>query len=203
MRPSATLLFLTPLALLLAGATRAPAEVVPWSYNWKPRTGLILSDRPGTGGIFLTNQPHQQAAGAATVIAAYVGAFSSALANAPDHLTNKGYGLILFLTDDASQAKARLTFSGLFNGMLTATQTQVANTFTGPTSKAVHLGHHWYTVTLSGYVPPTALKMGKIEANVTVRNNPEPSALVLAVLGSISLGLFLWRVGRGRCRKAA
>ena len=107
MRPSATLLFLTPLALLLAGATRAPAEVVPWSYNWKPRTGLILSDRPGTGGIFLTNQPHQQAAGAATVIAAYVGAFSSALANAPDHLTNKGYGLILFLTDDASQAKAR------------------------------------------------------------------------------------------------
>lgn len=81
----------------------------------------------------------------------------------------------------------------------------LTNTFTGPTTQTLQLGHNLYTVTLGPVVLPQYfnapddgpdLSMGSISATISAQpltnSTPEPSSLLLACLGLPSLGLAGW-----------
>jgi hypothetical protein len=113
------------------------------------------------------------------------------------------YQLSLLLRDQASGASGTLTFRGYFNGVLPYDQDTSAgtftNTFVGPTTKTLKLGHNLYTVTLGPIVLPQDYShdfTGSISASISVQpatnSTPEPSSLLLACLGLPSLGLVGW-----------
>ncbi len=120
------------------------------------------------------------------------------------------YRLGLLLRDQASGASATLTFRGYFSGYLPLADPSVpyslTNTFVGPTTQTLHLGHNLYTVSLGPVVLPRYfnspddgpdLSMGSISASISAKpltnSTPEPSSLLLACLGLPSLGLTVWR----------
>lgn len=120
------------------------------------------------------------------------------------------YGLGLLLRDQASGASATLTFRGYFSGYLPFEDASVpyslTNTFVGPTTQTLQLGHNLYTVTLGPVVLPRYFiapdddpnwDSGGISASISAQpltnSTPEPSSLLLACLGLPSLGLTVWR----------
>src|SRR5579884_3673851 len=119
------------------------------------------------------------------------------------------YWLSLHLRDQASGNSGTLTFRGYFGGSLSLQDPSMAfsltNTFTGPTTQTLQLGHNLYTVTLGPVVLPQYfnapddgpdLSMGSISATISAQpltnSTPEPSSLLLACLGLPSLGLAGW-----------
>jgi hypothetical protein len=197
------LLFGTALALLLFAGGNARADLIDWSYNWSRSPLAVPADVPGTGGITLTDESSHNAKGSSDIVATNIRTFSSATSAAPDHFTNKAYSLFLSLTDTDSGKSANLTFSGVFNGTVSATSANITSTFTGQTTQMVKLGNNTYTVTLGPYAPPgppTATNAGTISAHVDVNggsignnHNPEPSALILAGVGASFVGFVSWR----------
>jgi hypothetical protein len=189
-------------ALLLAGGARA--EFIAWPYIWAPTVSAVPADSPGTGRILLTNEAAGSAVNSSDIVATDIRTASSAPYNNPDHFTNAPYGLALTLTDNASHASGTVTFTGVFNGTLTALSANITNTFTGPQVQVLQLGSNTYTITMGTYSPPPppgAVNAGAISAyaQVTVQSGtgvpqlPEPSALVLAGLGLSLAGGAFWR----------
>jgi hypothetical protein len=120
------------------------------------------------------------------------------------------YRLSLLLRDQASGNSGTLTFRGYFGGQLSLQDPSMAfsltNTFVGPTTQTLQLGHNLYTVTLGPVVLPRYFNppdddpewgSGSISASISVKSSvnstPEPSSLLLACLGLPSLGLTVWR----------
>src|SRR5207302_5565935 len=106
----------------------------------------------------------------------------------PATFTNKSYGLILTIFDDASKKSDSLTFTGQLNGTLSSKSAIISNNFTSDVKQSVQIGNHVYTVTVGPFAPPgppTANIAGSIAAlaNVTVQEAPEPSTLALSGLG--------------------
>jgi len=199
----------------LLGPSQVRADFVAWTYNWGRSPIAVAADSPGTGGITLTDESTLHASGSSDIVATNLRTFSSATRTNPDRFTNQTYSLNLFLKDDVSGQSTTLTFSGKFNGTLTAFNANIANTFTGDTTKTVHLGDHDYTVVLGSYAPPgppTAVNAGSITAHIAVdepadtggggtpvpppSDAPEPSTMVLASLGLSMLSLTGWRKRR-------
>ena len=56
MRLSRAVLGGTTLAVLLAGASGAHADPIPWTYNWSRSPSQVPADAPGTGYITLTDE---------------------------------------------------------------------------------------------------------------------------------------------------
>jgi hypothetical protein len=141
------------------------------------------------------------------ISAAGLAAFSNATPTKPDHFTAKPFSLLFTVTDDQSHTSGTMTYAGLLSGTLTKNLATLSATFIGPTTQRLHLGHHWYSVTVGPFQDPVLGKnpaqglLGGISARVSVQNNPEPSSAVLAVLGLAGLGISRWR--RGLTRKAA
>jgi hypothetical protein len=194
------------LAVLLLASAGARADLVPWSYNWTPAAPTILADSPGTGKILLSNEPAGAAQNSSDIVATNIRTASSAAWDSPDHFTNAAYGLALTLTDKASHASGTVTFTGVFNGTLTALSSNITNSFTGPQTQVLKLGSNTYTITMGSYTPPPppgAFNAGAISAyaQVTVQATeaggggqaPEPPALALAGLGLSLGGGALWR----------
>jgi len=208
-------IFAASLAAALSWASPARASFVPWTYNWGRSPIAVQADAPGTGGISMTDESTLQASGSSDIVATNLRTFSSATRTSPDKFTNKTYSLNLFLKDNDSGQSTTLSFSGKFNGTLTSFNSNITNTFTGDTSKTVHLGDHDYTVTLGSYAPPgppSAVNAGSITAHVAVDEPadptgggdgggggdtgghlPEPSTLVLSCLGLSCLGMRSYR----------
>jgi hypothetical protein len=186
-------------------ASAARASFVPWTYNWGRSPIAIQANAPGTGGISLTDEATHEASGSSDVVATNLRTFSAATRTSPDRFTDKVYTLNLFLKDSDSGESATLSFNGKFDGTLTASNANITNTFTGDTTKTVHLGSHDYTVTVGSYAPPgppAAANAGSITAHVGVDEPvdppplgggtgslPEPSTLILSCLGLSCLGL--------------
>jgi hypothetical protein len=208
------------LAAALLWASPAHASFVDWSYNWGRSPIAVSANAPGTGGISLTDETGQDASGSSDVVATNLRTFSSATRAKPDTFTNKTYTLTLSLKDDASGKSATLTFGGVFNGTLTAVNSNITNKFTGTTSQTVTLGGNSYSVVLGSYAPPgppSAINAGSITAHVFVNEPigpsggggsggggsgptgppggslPEPSTLVLSCLGLSCLGMRSYR----------
>jgi hypothetical protein len=185
--------------LLLLGPVDASAELIQWSYNWSRSPAEVhSSNHGGAGFISLTKEGMKSAAGDSYLVATNLQAHSKASLKNPDVFTNRAYTLKLFLQDKDSGQSGTLSFTGEFNGTISAESTRIANTFTGKTTQTLVLGDHLFTVTIGPYSdagPPGAVNVGSIaaRADVTVSSIfhlPEPSAFVLASLGA---GGFLLR----------
>jgi hypothetical protein len=205
-------LLLAAFVALAMGPGRAHASFVAWSYNWTPSTLALPADVPGSGGLSLTNEPTKNADGTSDVVVTNIRGFSSASRSNPDKFTHAAYTFNLVLTDLASGQNAHMSFTGFFSGTMSATSSNIANTFTGITSRIAVLGGNTYTVTMGNYSPPgppTASNAGSISAHVGVNeittggggdtgggNAPEPSTLLLACFGLSGLGVTGWRKWR-------
>jgi hypothetical protein len=194
------------LSLLVIAGLQARADFIGYDYSWSPSSLVVAADSGGTGGINMTFQPLQHADGMSDVVATNIRTFSSAPVSSPDTVTNGTYSLTLNLTDSASNASGQVTFTGVFNGSMSATSANVSNQFTGQTTQTLTLGGHTYTITIGPFAPPgppSASNAGTISAHVAVDgsgggggggdNQPEPSTLVLSGLGAAFLGLVSWR----------
>jgi hypothetical protein len=204
------------LTVLLILVAPSHASFVPWSYNWTRSPIAVSSDSPGSGGISLTDEPLGHASGSSDVVATNLRTFSSATRSSPDHFTNAKYSLTLFLQDDNSGQHTTLTFTGVFNGTLTASNSNITTVFGPNSSQSVVLGGHTYNVALGSYAPPgppSAVNAGSITAHVGVdeppdsgggggggggggtppSGTPEPSTLLLSCLGLSCLAARAWR----------
>jgi hypothetical protein len=186
------------LALLLAARGDVRAEFIHWSYGWSRSPEAVHADSPGTGSIALTAEDLRAAAGDSDVVATNLRTYSTAKADFPDRFTARPFALRLFLLDQASGQSGTLTFTGQFDGTLTADSANLRATFTGQTAQALVLGDNLYQVTIGPYTPPGSPKgsnAGSIgaQARVTVQSIfhtlPEPGALALAGLGASCLAL--------------
>jgi hypothetical protein len=194
------------LAVLLT-AGHARADLIPWSYAWSNTPSNIYADGhvPGdkAGYISLTDSSLQSVVGNSYIVATDLTAHSTATSANPDVFTNAGYTLRLTLVDGQFGDQTTLNFNGQLNGTLTATSSNITNTFLGQTTQSVVLGATQFTVTVAFYNPPGptgAQNSGSISAQamvkatpVTVATLPEPGSLVLAGLGAAGLGLAGWR----------
>jgi hypothetical protein len=182
---------------------RCQAERIPWSYQWNAQPIVIDADPLGphqkpTGGITLTpgaiaitgGNPGV-AWGSSNIIAVNLTAFtfSPSPDGKPYSFTNSPYQLGVTLTDVDSKSSGTLNFAGVFYGSLTDTKVDVNTRFTSAIRQALTLGHHRYTVSLTSFSPPGPPVQGgagEIRASVLVQpvSAPEPSTLVLALIGS-------------------
>jgi hypothetical protein len=187
---------------LLTFGGNARADLIQWTYNWSRSPSTVKADSPGTGYISLTDQAAQNAVGNSDIVATNIQAHSTAPSNNPDQFTNAPYTLSLYLLDQQSGSSTTLSFTGLFNGTLSALSSNITNTFTGSVTQTVVLGSDKYTVTIGSYTPPGptgATTSGSIAAHATVKvesliqDVPEPGTLTLAALALPLLGVVGWR----------
>jgi len=203
-------LFVAALSVSLFAHSKAHASFVPWTYNWGRNPIAVQADSPGTGGLSLTDEGTLHAVGSSDVVATNIRSFSSATRTAPDHFTAKPYTLSLFLKDDTSGQSTTISFSGTFSGALSSNSANITNAFTGSITKTVVLGAHTYTVNMGNFAPPgppTASNAGSISAHVFVdqdpdggggggggnQHAPEPSTMLLSLLGLSGLGAGAWK----------
>lgn len=112
---------LAAVAVALVFSTAGVARADPsWSYSWERGPATIDADRPGTGGISLAPFAVGTMTGSHFIDGSTFTTFSSA-GTTPDHFTDAAYFLTLHLTDLVSGASDSVTFTGKFNGELTAT----------------------------------------------------------------------------------
>jgi hypothetical protein len=197
------------------GWSQARADFVPWSYNWEPSALVVKAGGASTGGLNMTDEPLKHADGTSDIVVTNIRAFSSAGRGTPDVFSHAAVSFALLLKDELSNKTATLTFSGFFNGTISATSSNVAFTPTAPLTQTVKLGTNTYTINLGNYSPPgppDASNAGSISAHVGVNeiptggggggggNNqaPEPSTLLLSCLGLAGTGLAGWRKWRQR-----
>jgi hypothetical protein len=192
---------LAALALLLLGGGPCWADFIHWTYSWSNSPNELFSDN-GTGKIALSNESPTNAVNNTDVVATNIHTFSSAPPSSPDTFTAKPYVLTMNLTDQDSGATGTMTFSGQFNGTLTAESSNLRTTFTGATEQSLVLGTHVYNVTIGPFSPPGppgAVNAGSISAHALVEvhevieETPEPSTLALLTLGLPLAGVGLWR----------
>jgi hypothetical protein len=214
------------IAVLLGTGALARADLVQWSYTWTPGSPTIAA---GTGGVTFTKEglPGSpiNVVGSSDIVATNLTVFSSADPNGtPDKLPTGGspYSLNLTLTDKGTGQSQAMTFTGVLSGTFSSGNAEVGNTFTGQLTQTWTASNgDVFTVSISpnAYVhpgPPKSTDVGSIGAHVDVQagshggggggggNNPEPSTLILAGFGGLSLGTACWaRRRRGKLPAAA
>jgi hypothetical protein len=196
------------LASTPAWAGPSPAYV-SWNYNFTPSQSYVSADAPGTGSVSFTNEPSvQNVINSSDVVVTNLRVSSTASSGSPDTLnTNGAWSATMQLTDNnAGGATDTMTFSGKLGGTFAKNSANVTNTFTGQTTQSWTAPNgDSFTVSMVGYTPPgppTATNAGSIAAfvsvspGVTTSGTPEPSTLMLSVLGLGFAGLTSWRKRR-------
>jgi hypothetical protein len=188
---------LAGLALVFIGSS-ARSDFIPWSYHTVDTPTLVASNNHPLGSIHFINT-------AATVVNSTRITLSNLLVvsaapyTLPDQFRARPFSIAMFITDSNSKLTQKMTFSGVVNGADSLYSSLLSFQFSSPLTQKLHIGSHWYTVTLDSISPPgppSSGSYGSIGATVTVINNPEPSALVLAVTAGV--GLTAWRRWRSR-----
>jgi hypothetical protein len=170
-----------PLALLLLALTAAPAraDFLGWSYDWTASPTSI--PMTAAGNLSLQTIHGTSPAASDNIIA--VGIFFSqppVLTPAAPTIGPTPYTLTLTLTDEASGQSGKATFGGTLSG----SSTNLANSFTTPTTRHLLLGDNDYTVTVGPYFKPVLTFPGfvgaTVEAAPAAKDAPEPATLALA-----------------------
>jgi hypothetical protein len=195
--------------LVLGAAADARAAFIPWSYNWSPGSAFVASDN-GAARVFTSNEPLVHAQGSTDTVITDLRTASTAPRDHPDVFTNQGFTASTTIVDGLNGLSATVSFSGVFNGKVSANSSDLAFTLTTPKSVTVTLGNDTYTVSFIRYSPPgppSAQNTGSMSAHVSVSSptspsSPEPSSALLACLGGSFVGLVSWRRWARR-RKAA
>jgi hypothetical protein len=192
------------LALLLTTAS-ARAELIPWMYSWSSSPSVLHADSHGSSYVTLTDEPLKLVIGDSDIVATNLRTFSSVPANHPDHFTLANYTLSLFLFDPVSHQSATLVFTGYLDGTLSASNSNLANTFTGLSAQTVVLGGHRFLASALSYTPPGipgSVNAGSISGHITIRveavMTPEPATLALSSVGIVLLGIARLRQRRRR-----
>jgi PEP-CTERM motif len=194
--------------LALAGASRA--DTIHWYSTWSSSPTEVNSDILGAGKITLSGNPSAVEHDTNSYTTAVNIQTYLAPAAASATFTNAPYELDLTLTDKTSGDSHVFSFTGVFNGTLTALATQIDNSFTSPSTLSYKIGDNFYTVVMGPYAwpdVPNSTLVGAISAQVLVGTSampntvPEPSTLLLSAVG-LSLGGMHW-LRRGRQRKLA
>ena len=207
-------LLATALAVWLAGASAARAEFMGWTYSFDD-SGLTINPNAGqaSGSIGIALPPGGSATTAIPNI--ILAASTSALgtpASAADQFVNAAYFVTLTITDAATSKSHDFTFHGQLNGSLTASNFQIANTFTDGPSQNSTLAGHDYHVTVGPFALSPTTGAGTIGFAVQVNDPtvqgqpsgspppppppssaPEPASLLLACLALPALGLRAWK----------
>jgi hypothetical protein len=191
--------------LAVGGSGRA--DYMNWSYTWDLNKGPTFTAGHSLVSFALNSD---KTPGAATVA---VGNLSTNSTSPSTDSFNAPYNLTLTLTDNATNASGALTFHGTLAGNVGPTSSTLTNTISDP-AQSLTLSGHLYSVTLPGTTPisapdksPTAFNgqvlvsvagsHGPPPASVPAVQNPEPSGLLLAVVG-LSLCGAARRRRRGR-----
>ena len=195
-------------------AARAQADMIEWTAsgtplgpNLNPSSGgtNIGSLNFGAGAIGMLPGPTTSETNSGSITAVEVGysinpdSSSAATFGGP----SANYSLSITLHDDASGKFGSLIFRGNLSGEIT-NGNYFTNTYLGPTTQTLKLGHDLYTVTMGPYVNGTIISpvaddgtYGTISATISAQpltnSTPEPCSLLLACLGLPSLGLTVWR----------
>jgi hypothetical protein len=130
------------------------------------------------------------------ILGATVQFTSSATSGSPDVFTNVPATFTANLADSGLGLSGTLTFSGRLNGNLWSGGNSLNLSFNSPT-QSLTLGGHQYAVSLVPVLTEFLPGFGAVLSVVTaseVQQVPEPSALLLAVLGLPLAGMAVWRV---------
>jgi hypothetical protein len=220
MKPTLTLIA-PALALLLAVAGARAAPI--FSYNWSPDTEKHFADGFGPGStdhyVDFSNEPPKDASVNPTshqthLVATNLRIFSSADDNTPDSI-NSNYTLTMALQDLATGHSHTFAFTGNLNGTFSTGTANVENAFTGGSPVTwTDTNGDTFKITMDTYTPPgppDASLLGSIGATVAYSHSgagggggggggggkppdaPEPSTLLLSVLGLSGAGMASWR----------
>jgi hypothetical protein len=223
---------LATLLVLLAIDGAAHADQIPWTYSWSRNPISVAADNSGTGGVSLTLVPMvgtNMIGDNPSITAVNLSTFSSAPTGTVDTFTNSPFSLDIHLTDLNSGQSGDLAFSGVFNGSLSPTVSEITTSFTDATSKSILLGQNTYTVALASVQAPglpDATTFGDIVygvsitgastttsnpgsgntgnpgPGVSVQDVPEPSTLLMVGM-ALPAGLAWWRTRGARRRETA
>jgi hypothetical protein len=191
------------LALACAGlallGTPARAGLITYSESTKATPAIVYADHTSASGVRLLTFPGTiNLIGSTSLVPVGLQTFSNAPAAHPAHFTNRPFSFTLSIRDKTFGVLGAATFSGVFNGTLSAFNSNLHVSFTSPVTRTLHLGHDLYTISV-GQVTLGApgRDIGGISASIQTRHNPEPSSLLLAALALPAL-----RLARRRQRSA-
>ena len=192
------LVWLCACAGLALSASAARAERIVWTEQFLA-TPPVVQAAPvgipawaGWAGVRLTADPFpHRVTGSTDLVAASLRSFVIGPPGTLYSFHAAPYSVTLFIRDVASDVFGAATFTGMLHGTLSRHSAHVTNTWTSPTTAALHLGHHVYDVSLRSFTPPgiPGSRPGAIGVHVRVHDNPEPSALLLSALALPALAL--------------
>jgi hypothetical protein len=175
------------LALVLSAGSEARAEIITWQYAWTANP-TTLPATVGSGQVAFNAQSGSQSSTAGTpvgILGTAVQFTSSATQGSPDMFTNVPVSLTANVTDGTSGLSDAVVFSGQLNGNLWNGGNSLTLSLPNPT-QSLTLGGHQYSVSAVPVLTEFLAGNGAVFALVTasdVQKTPEPSTLLLAVLG--------------------
>jgi hypothetical protein len=189
---------------VLASGSRARADLIVWTERSFAKPVVLPATGPGKGAIVVVSDPFPSVHlhGTATIPVASLFAFSNDETKNPQTLKDVPITLTLKIHDLTQKMNGSVTFTGEVSGTLSAKQANITLTWSS-TLERLHLGQYWYDVTMHPLDPGGPHKtgyLGTLHATVNVHHNPEPSSLILAVLGIPLVAVPGWR--RWRRKKA-
>jgi len=160
----------------VAGSLDPAYNPFPWPGPYPPppgpTTGTLALGGSAGDGVNKTN-----------ITVASIYASSSSAAATPDVFTKQTFSVVVGILDKDSNKSGLATFVGTVDGELWLSGNNLDFTF-DKMKQTLHLGHYLYDIRLREVAPPGAgYGVGAITAEVKVRHNPEPSAVLLAALG--------------------
>jgi hypothetical protein len=208
--------------LFAAGSVWADAFTITWERADPITGGAVLADSTpgavGSGGVTFANMPEKsydfQPNGVMfNTVASNLTTFSAKRSPDFDTFTNQLWSLMLTIkaldpNDMTTVTDSRtLTYSGVINGKLNQDFSNLHVSLTSPAVMTAVVGNHNFTVNIDQFVDPADQNVGtkgSIGGTISVdagnggglQNSPEPSSMVLSVLGLSCLAVMAWRKKR-------
>jgi hypothetical protein len=199
------------LTALIAGGATANASNIDWSYSWN-NTGAVLADSLDGGAIQLSNEgvPNPvHATNSNPVVSTNLKVIGFGQTIDTLH-THGAITLDLTVFDTASGKSHTFDFTGKLGGFFSNFQAGVTFAITGQAKQAFSFKEadgtsNTYTVYWSSYTQPGPTESGNKgaigfqvdvgDAKIT-SSTPEPTAMLLSVLGASFAGFSSWRLRR-------